>query len=568
MNYRIIGAWVMAVALAGVADGANSFRVTPYVQHPSPTAMTIMWVAQNQGAAKLECWKTGTAAVRTLTATANSGLASVETGGRFTALDRLEYCLAGELGYDRSPEAGDNVSGRTAPYQYRARLTGLEADTEYCYRVTLDANGVTYENRFRTAPDPKQWRGFKFIYYSDSETEPADNDPVKGRTTDWSVPGATDVNAKRTYYASQTEAYASNVCAAVDFGADLIVMAGDLAQKGSRQLDWDEFWRHNAGDINDPAGRLPILAAPGNHDYYSYNDGGQCGMKKFMSYFEHEPNGTTLDADQQERFHRVDYGPVTFIFLDGNKGDESDSAKDTTRQMTRANGCRAPDFNPGTEQYRWLEAQLADAQQKSAFTFIVSHQCPFSAGYHGRENGTGGGTSAGLEQWSGRALRVLLPLMHKYGVDGWFAGHDEMMERSVHTGEEVLPSGEKVAHTFSIWDMGIAGDGLRGTMLNDNKADGYEAFRADVDSPEVYDERGVLIDGGKHYGQLQVTIDQTGDGHWRATFDPIYVFFNNDAGGNAVYGGVRHYADKQVRISNRQVGAPPERPTGLSWWLK
>ena len=554
----------LACATSLVAFGANSFRVTPYVQHPKPDAMTVMWLANEAGGATFEYWKVGEANVTKLTATSRSDLSSDETGGRFTSLDVLEYCQAGELGYNRSPDSGDNESGKPAPYQYRVRITRLLPDTEYGYRVTLDGQGKTYANTFRTSPDPAKWHGFKFIYYSDSETEPSDNptvsNPKAGRTTDWSPSGSTDVNEKRTYYASQTEAYASNICAGVDFGADLIVMAGDLAQKGSKQCDWDEFWRHNAGEINDPAGRLPILASPGNHDYYSYTDNGACGSTKYLSYMEVEPNGTGLDDDQQERFHRVDYGPVTFIFLDGNKGDESDPSRDTTRQMSRQDahyrGCRAPDFNEGTEQYRWLEAQLADAQQKSAFTFVVSHQCPFSAGYHGRENGTGGDTSAGVEQWSGRALRALLPLMHKYEVDGWLAGHDEMMERSVHTAEKVLANGEKIEHSFSIWDMGIAGDGLRGTMLNNNKADGFEAYRADVDSPEVY-EGATLVEGGKHYGHLQVTIDQTADGSWRATFDPVYVFFNNDADGNAVYGGVRHYADKVVRISNRCKGAPP-----------
>ena len=562
---KLLSAFACAVALSAV--GANTFRVTPYVQHPKPDAMTVMWLANEGGEATFEYWKVGEANVTKLVAQSRGDLSSNETGGRFTNLDALEYCQAGELGYNRSPDSGDNESGKSAPYQYRVRVTRLLPDTEYGYRVTLDGQGATYANTFRTspAPDPAKWRGFKFIYYSDSETESSDNptasNPKAGRTTDWSPPGSTDVNEKRTYYASQTEAYASNICAAVDFGADLIVMAGDLAQKGSKQRDWDEFWRHNAGDINDPAGRLPILASPGNHDYYSYTDNGACGSTKYLSYMEVEPNGTAVDTDQQERFHRVDYGPVTFIFLDGNKGDESDSARDTTQQMTRQDsaryrGCRAPDFNEGTEQYKWLEAQLKDAQQKSAFTFIVSHQCPFSAGYHGRENGTGGNTSAGVEQWSGRALRALLPLMHKYEVDGWLAGHDEMMERSVHTGERTLANGERIEHSFSIWDMGIAGDGLRGTMLNNNKADGFEAYRADVDSPEIY-EGATLVEGGKHYGHLQVTIDQAEDGSWRATFDPIYVFFNNDANANAVYGGVRHYADKVVRISNRLKGAPP-----------
>ena len=559
----------LASAVALCATGANSFRVTPYVQHPKPDAMTVMWLAQTNGPARVEVWKDGSSDVRTLTAVERTDLSANVTGGRFTDDDRLQYCLARELAYDQSVVTGDNHPSYTrenanagwsmpytVPWQYRVRLTGLEADTVYRYRVTLDDGGATYENRFRTSPDPEKWRGFKFIYYSDSETEPADNDPTKGLTTDWDAPDG--MTRGKTYHATQTEAYASNICAAVDFGTELIVMAGDLAQKGSRQCDWDEFWRHNAGPLNDPAGSIPVLASPGNHDYYAYEDGGVCGSRKYLSYFEYEPNGTSVDADQQERFHRVDYGPVTFIFLDGNNGNDADITKDTNLKISRnaegpyrvGIGCRAPDFNPGTPQYAWLEAQLADAQRKSAFTFIVTHQCPFSVGDHGREPGD---YTDNTDFYSGRPLRVLLPLMHKYGVDGWFAGHDEMMERSVTEGTELCVDGTERPHSFFVWDMGIAGDGLRGAKKIDNP---NECYRAHVNSQEVW-ENGLQVEGGKHYGHLEVTIDQAEDGRWRATFDPIYVFFTTNAQGKAVYGGVRHYADKQVRISDRCAGERP-----------
>ena len=541
------------------AEEQNAFRVTPYVQHPKPDAMTLMWLAATNGAARVEVWKDGTADARILEAVEAAELSADVTGGRFTADDVLQYCRAPELDYVNSVENGDNYPGYTrekksagwsmpytVPYQYRVRLTGLEADTLYRYRVTLDGDGATYENRFRTSPDPNAWRGFKFIYFSDSETEPADNPDSTGRTTDWSEPGSTDTNHDRTYFATQTECYASNLCAAVEFGTELIVMAGDLAQKGSRQCDWDEFWRHNAGQLNDPAGSIPILASPGNHDYYSYKDCGTVATRKYLSYFEYEKNGAAVDDDQQERFHRVDYGPVTFVFLDANNGDDSDKSRDTNHSISTAGGCRAPDFNPGTAQYRWLEAQLKDAQEKSAFTFIVTHQCPFSVGHHGRDTDH--------DTLSGQPLRVLLPLMHKYGVDGWLAGHDEMMERAVTTGTETLSDGTEVPHSFFVWDMGIAGDGLRGCKLYDGNTN--EQYRADVDCPEVY-ENGVLVEGGKHYGHLEVTIDQDEQGNWRATFDPVYVFFNNDANGKPVYGGVRHYADKVVRVSSRRKGAAP-----------
>ena len=558
---------VVASALSAV--GSNTFRVTPYVQRPSPTAMTVMWLAQEAGEAEFTYWKIGSSATTTLMAVLREGLSDDTTGARFKTDNVLEYCRAPELGYDMDPEGGnDKERGggwdlpATVPWQYRVRVTGLEADTAYGYRVQL-TGGASYENTFRTAPDPRKWRGVKFIYFSDSETEPADNDPSSGRTSDWMDPVT---GANRKYFATQTEAYAANIRAAQAFGTELIVMAGDLAQRGSRQCDWDEFWRHNAGPLNDPAASIPILASPGNHDYWSYRDGGNVGITKYLSYFEYEPNAANVGKRQHELFHRVDYGPVTFLFMDACNGDDAVLEADTSRQLARTdadgsnNGCIAPDFNPGSVMYNWLEEQLKDAQKNSAFTFVVCHQCPYSCGAHGGPIGEKG-NSQGLDTQSGRALRVLEPLFHKYGVDGWFCGHDEMMERSEISGTETLADGTEAPHKFNVWDMGIAGDGLRGWNTYPNP---YQSFRAHVDCPEVYED-GVLVDGGKHYGHLEVTVDQTEDGRWRATFDPIYVFYSKDKDGNTVYGGVRHYADKIVRISNRCPGAAPAPQTAWTY---
>ena len=570
-------AFLSAVACTIVlsAVGANAFRVTPYVQHPKPTAMSLLWLAQTNGAARVEVWKDGTADVRSFDAVEVAELSADVTGGRFTADDVLQYCRAPELDYVNSVESSDNYpaytrEGKSAgwsmpytvPYQYRVRLTGLEADTLYRYRVTLGGDGAAYENAFRTSPDPAAWRGFRFIYFSDSETEPADNGSSTGLTTDWDIPEGSP-RASTTYFATQTDAYAANLRAAVDFGTELIVMAGDLAQKGSRQCDWDEFWRHNAGLLNDPAGSIPILASPGNHDYWSYNDGGNVGITKYLSYFEYEPNRADVGRRQHELFHRVDYGPVTFLFIDANNGNDDVLLEDTSRNLHRTdadgsnNGCIAPDFNPGSVMYNWLEEQLKDAQRNSAFTFVVCHHCPYSVGYHGgviREKGQG------EDEQTGRALRVLEPLFHKYGVDGWLCGHDEMMERSEIEGTETLPTGEEVPHKFCVWDMGIAGDGLRGGVVFNN-VNPKEKYRAHVNCPEVYEKRdgkNVLVEGGKHYGHLEVTIDQTEDGSWRATFDPVYLFYSKDKDGKTVFGGVRHYADKVVRVSNRCKGKAPE----------
>ena len=492
---------------------ANAFRVTPYVQHPATDAMSLLFLAQTDGPARVTWWAEGGSATNTL--------------------DFAAPRLAEELGYikacswlgssddsDLKSRSGAWEMPYTTPWQYAIRLTGLTPDTRYGYRVEL--KGAEYSNAFRTVP--QKWRDIRFIYFSDSETEPDDNDPVKGLTPDWTDPANHD--AKRNYYVTQTDCYAANLRTAMARGTELIVMAGDLAQKGSKQVCWDEFWRHNAGPLNDPAGSIPILASPGNHDYWEYRDNGNTGIDKYLSYFEFEPNDvpeTELpDPRHRELFHRLDYGPATFIFLDLNNGLDGQPEDDTNDALWRdpANypsgyrghdlrPCPAPDFHPGSPMYAWLERQLQDAAKRSPFIFVVSHHCPYSVGYHCRDVGTDGQCAVPLR-------KDIVPLLQKYGVTAMLCGHDEMMEHS------------KVGD-LHVWDMGIAGDGLRGGIIAQH-GNPWQVWRADVDSPEQWNGPE-LVDGGKHYGHLEVSITQTANGEWQARFEPVYVFPKQDANG-------------------------------------
>ena len=513
------------------------FRVTPYVQHPATNAMSVLWLSNTNAPAVIEWWPYGHEA-ETRSATVAPRLAT-----------ELDY-----FGYSHAKQ----YLPKLVPWQYRHRIEGLQPDEMYSYRVTL-ANGTAYSNAFRTAP--AQFRPVRFIAYSDSETQPSSTgDRVAWE--DYRLDHDTNPSASnRRYYIDQTDGYASNICTMVSREPDFYVIAGDLAEKGSDQTHWDEFWRHNAGGLNDPAGSTPILAAPGNHEYHGYfsaDDYGERGMKKFLSYFEFEPNGAAVEADRQERFHRVDYGPVAVIFVDTNNGQDyySDTTsanysrelytpnmRDTTQPLCQ-DMCRAPDFNPGSEQYRWLEEQLADAQTNRLFTFLVGHQCPFSVGYHGRLNGERG-TESSAEYLSGAATRCFTNLVFKYGVDAWICGHDELYEHSQITGLESLHNGMMRQHTVNVYDVGMGGDGLRGCNRT-GRPNPYEVYRAHVDSLEVYDANGTLVSGGKHYGHLEVNVEQIADGVWTATLTPVYVFVSSNAVTGKISFDRRVYPDEIV----------------------
>ncbi len=536
MKKALQTALVAAAMSASAQAGEELFRVTPYVQHPATNAMSVLWLTAASGNATIEWWEHGR-----------------ETGKISSVVSPRQAIELDYFGYSHSKQYLPSL----IPWQYRHRIDGLRPDTKYSYRVTL-ANGETYSKSFRTAP--AEFRDIRFIAYSDSETQPSST----GDCVVWenyAEDHDTTPNNNRRYYIDQTDGYARNICTMVSREPDFFVIAGDLAEKGSDQTHWDEFWRHNAGKLNDPAGSTPILAAPGNHEYHGYyaaDDYGERGMRKFLSYFEFEPNGTAVEEDRQERFHRLDYGPVAVIFLDTNNG--QDYYSDTTSDMVnRENGtpnmrdttqplfqdrCRAPDFNPGSVQYRWLEEQLADAQTNRLFTFVVEHQCPFSVGYHGRLNGEYG-TESSRESLSGAATRCLTNLVFKYGVDAWICGHDELYEHSQLVGEEILPDGRRRRHTLNVYDVGMGGDGLRGCRRTDNP-NPYEVYRAHVDSPEVYDSGNTLISGGKHYGHLEVNVAQAETGLWTATLTPTYVFVSKNPTTGKLFFERRTYPDEVV----------------------
>ena len=544
-----IGA-ISSCSVTGFSETTSSFSVTPYLQHPATNAMSVIWFAKGGDgeAAAISWWQEGGCSVR-----------------RQTVMGTWAVALTNNVA------SGSDSAVHGRQYKYRHRITGLTAGTVYRYAVEL-ASGVAYTNAFKTSPGPDS--PVRFIYYNDSETQPGST----GTYETWDVSdtvivsntatGATSTRTSRPdgvtkYYVDQTDGYASNIVRMVERQPDLYVIAGDLAAQGGKQQNWDEFWRHNAGAYNDPAGSVPILAAIGNHDIQDstprppgcpsqceHASGGEVALEKYLSYFEVEPNGvdfSDVDArDRSQMFHRVDYGPVTFIFLDTNNGDDSDPEKDTNIYLFRgANQWglppgRSPDFNPGSRQYTWLTNNLADAQRKAKFTFVVNHHCPYSVGYHNRTNVTESG-----EWLSGRAVRALTDTMLKYGVAGWLCGHDEIMEHSRISGVETLPDGTTRPYVLNVFDMGTAGDGLRGKKIT-TEANRYEVFRAQKDAPEIYDQNKILLDGGKHYGHMEINVREERPGVWTATMEPVYIFVHKDANGKAAGFERRVYGDVTV----------------------
>lgn len=461
------------------------YRVRPYLQNPQPQSISVVWVSLTPAAGTVRCWE----------------------GSRLVAERESHPKPASQLGYEEW-ESQTFFGGNPPPHGWlqEVQIGGLQPGHRYHYEV--EQCGQTVQAEFHTPPQGR--KAVHFVAYADCETEPESS----GARVNWDPPQSKE---KRPYLVDQTDGYAAHLRLIGEEKPDFVVIAGDIVESGGEQRDWDEFWKQT-GPL---AASIPILGCLGNHDYFGGPKNGQYqtpasekAVAKFLSYFRWPDNGAP--DPQKGRYGRVDYGPVTIIALDANNGLPQGSHQDSNHYLREDSP--APDYHPGSPQYRWLEAQLEQAHAQHQWIFVAFHQCPYSSGIH----------TGPEDPLCSLPLRCLTPLFLKYQVDALLCGHDEMMERSEVRGE---------GHILQVYDVGVGGDGLRGP----ERENPYSKFLAHRDSPEQWKD-GILIDGGKHYGHLEVKVVPQADG-WEATLTPVYNFPVCDREGRVVRWERRIYPD-------------------------
>lgn len=185
---------------------------------------------------------------------------------------------------------------------------------------------------------------------------------------------------------------------------NFVIHAGDLVDVGTRKTDWTNHFFPNGEVIMS---RYPMYTVLGNHEqdadyYYDY-----------------------MANPAPEYYYTFHYGNAQFFMIDTNR-----------------------DVAEGSEQYDWLEWQLA--KSKAKWKFVVHHHPPYSS-----EENDHGDTYIGASSY-GTHARNLVPLYERYEVDFCLFGHTHVYERSWPLKEGMINKQNGVVYINS----GGAGGGL------------------------------------------------------------------------------------------------------------
>ena len=296
---------------------------------------------------------------------------------------QVEYGIGN---YSNTVSATNEYISSMGLYKHEVRITGLSTETTYNYR-TRSGSTVSNSYTFKTAINRSS--NFRFALLGDGRT---DNSAVVAR-------------------------HKNMIEMAGNRGSDFIIEAGDMVKYGTAS-HWETLYRQivtNTSGGSSYGSKIPYMTAVGNHEIY---DGGYAGgnlttsMARYKAFMANPDNGSS-NSNWKERYYSFKYGVATFIVLDLNN--TSDDSYDNHDYL---NDGDTPDWEPGSEQYNWMISQLQQAQDDSAFTFVIAHPSPYSRGVHGDPS----------DSQRGYELRALDSVWRQYGVDAVMTSHDHLVE--------------------------------------------------------------------------------------------------------------------------------------------
>jgi hypothetical protein len=207
-------------------------------------------------------------------------------------------------------------------------------------------------------------------------------DYVGGWSNEYSFRTPPEGSGRMTFTVSGDDGTTSNAVEVVNriasVGGSFHIHTGDLSCANGVQPLWDTWFAHSETLF----AHSPVIPCIGNHEDESHFGFG------FTTYLGR------LALPGNERWYSLDCGQIHFASIDYES-----------------------DFNPGSAQYDWLEADLKAASEDPTVEWIITfdHKPPYSSSEHGSSEGF---------------RNAICPLLDKYDVDIHFSGHDHNYERS------------------------------------------------------------------------------------------------------------------------------------------
>ncbi|MBT3270005.1 metallophosphoesterase family protein [Candidatus Poribacteria bacterium] len=272
---------------------------------------------------------------------------------------------------------------------WEATVVDLAPDTKYYYAIEGDQvtlAGADERTHFRTAPASTSPRKLRFWFLGDSGS----NRPREGETdTVLQITGPTDPVKVRNGFRRFSQRR----------GADGIILLGDNAYPWGSDAEYQTAF---FGIYRDDLANTPLWPGIGNHDMDdAYRH----------IFFTTPREGSSLGLGSQY-YYSFDLANVHFVMLDAWK-----SWWEVTTD---------PDYIPWQRELAWLREDLASTRQ--TWTIVVCHFPLYCDGNYDSD------TNGPL-----KLLReALVPILDRFGVDLYLAGHDHTYQRSYlirgHTG--------------------------------------------------------------------------------------------------------------------------------------
>lgn len=271
--------------------------------------------------------------------------------------------------------ANDTENFRDPGYTFTAVIAGLTPGEPFWYQVGHFPNDMSEPIKAMAAPALSGFTPVSVAIFGDMG--------VSERF------GSTSF-AKVYPQANRTATYLE---AAVTRGdVDLVVLIGDLSYARGYAAQWDQW----LVEVEPIASRVPLHVSIGNHemDYegqkfkpswanYGSDSGGECGVP-YVSRFP-----TPYSSGRGNLWYSFRQGPIHFLIMSMEH-----------------------DFTAGSDQFDFIQADLAGVNRtETPFVIVAGHRPVYTSFF--RDDGLLG------EQ----LIASIEPLMVKFGVDAFLAGH-------------------------------------------------------------------------------------------------------------------------------------------------